>query len=130
MFSQTARFHSFLWLNNTHTHTQTYTHTHTHMWASQVVKDLPSNVRNMVSIPGKIPWRSKWQSTPVFLPGKSHGQRSLVGYSLWGLKRVGHILVTKQQQQHFIYICVCVYIYIYVHISLSLSLYIYIYIDR
>ena len=34
----------------------------------------------------KIPWRRKWQPTPVFLPGKSHGQRSLVGYSTWGLK--------------------------------------------
>ena len=31
-----------------------------------------------------IPWRREWQSTPVFLPGESHGQRSLVGYSLWG----------------------------------------------
>ena len=30
---------------------------------------------------GKIPWRRKWQLTPVFLSGKSHGQRSLVGYS-------------------------------------------------
>ena len=30
---------------------------------------------------GKIPWRRKWLPTPVFLPGKSHGQRSLVGYS-------------------------------------------------
>ena len=30
----------------------------------------------------KIPWRRKWQSTPIFLPRKSHGQRSLVGYSL------------------------------------------------
>ena len=29
---------------------------------------------------GKVPWRRKWQLTPVFLPGKSHGQRSLVGY--------------------------------------------------
>ena len=29
----------------------------------------------------KIPWRRKWQPSPVFLPGKSHGQRSLVGYS-------------------------------------------------
>ena len=28
---------------------------------------------------GKIPWRRKWQSTPILLPGKSHGQRSLVG---------------------------------------------------
>ena len=31
----------------------------------------------------KIPWRRSWQPTPVFLPGKSYGQRSLVG--LWGL---------------------------------------------
>ena len=31
--------------------------------------------------PEKIPWRRKWQPTPVFLPGKSHGQRSLAGYS-------------------------------------------------
>ena len=35
---------------------------------------------------GKISWRRKWQSTPVFLPGKSHGQRSLVGYSPLGNK--------------------------------------------
>ena len=38
----------------------------------------------------KLPWRGKWQPTPAFLPGKSYGQRSLVGYSPWGLKRVGH----------------------------------------
>jgi len=36
----------------------------------------------------KISWRRKWQPTPVFLPGKSHGQRSLVGYSPWGLKEL------------------------------------------
>ena len=35
---------------------------------------------------GKIPWRREWQPTPVFLPGKSHGQRTLVGYSPWGRK--------------------------------------------
>ena len=34
----------------------------------------------------KIPWRRKWQSTPEFLPRKSHGQRSLAGYSPWGHK--------------------------------------------
>ena len=34
----------------------------------------------------KIPWRRKWQPTPVFLPGKSHGQRSLEGYIPWGHK--------------------------------------------
>ena len=38
----------------------------------------------------KIPWRRSWQPTPVFLPGESLGQRSLVGYSPWGCKRVGH----------------------------------------
>ena len=35
---------------------------------------------------GRFPWRRKWQSTPVFLPGKSHGQRSLAGYCLWGCR--------------------------------------------
>ena len=45
----------------------------------------------------KTPWGRKWQPSTVFLPGKSHGQRSLVGYSPWGHKRVGHDLVTKQQ---------------------------------
>ena len=35
-------------------------------------------------------WRRKWQPSPVFLPGKSHGERSLVGYNLWGRKRVRH----------------------------------------
>ena len=35
---------------------------------------------------GKIPWRRKWLSTPVFLPGEFHGQRSLAGYRPWGQK--------------------------------------------
>ena len=40
---------------------------------------------------GTIPWRRKWQKpTLVFLPGKSHGQTSLAGYSPWGLKESGH----------------------------------------
>ena len=33
-------------------------------------------------------WRRKWQPTPVSLPGESHGQRGLVGYSLWGCKEL------------------------------------------
>ena len=37
----------------------------------------------------KIPWRRAWQPTPVFLPGGSHGQRSLVDYT--GFQRVGHV---------------------------------------
>ena len=42
----------------------------------------------------------KWQPTPVFLPRKFHGQRSLEGYSPWGSQRVGHDLVIQQQQQY------------------------------
>ena len=45
---------------------------------------------------GKILWRRKWQPIPVFLPGKSHRQRSLVGCSPWDCKRVRHDLATKQ----------------------------------
>ena len=37
---------------------------------------------------GKIPWSRAWQPTLVFLPRESHGQKSLVGYSPWGCKRV------------------------------------------
>ena len=51
---------------------------------------------------GKIPWRRKDQPTPVFLPGKSHEQRVLAGYRLWGHKQVGRNLTTKQE--HIIYI--------------------------
>ena len=51
-----------------------------------VVKNLPANagdIRDVGSVPGfrKIPWRRAWQPTPLFLPGESHGQRSLAGYS-------------------------------------------------
>ena len=37
---------------------------------------------------GKIPWKRKWQPTSVFLPGKSHGRRSLVGYTSGGCKEL------------------------------------------
>ena len=49
---------------------------------------------------------------PVFLPGKSHGQRSLAGHSQWGHKRVGHDLGTKQQQTYHI-ITITIYVCIY-----------------
>ena len=49
-----------------------------------IVKNLPTMQETRVqSLGQEDPWRRKWQPTPVFLPGKSHGQRSLVGYSLW-----------------------------------------------
>ena len=60
-----------------------------------------ANAGDMGSIPGLgwFPWRRKWQPTPVLLPGKAHGQRSLEGCSQWGCKRVRHSWATKQQQQ-------------------------------
>ena len=46
-----------------------------------------------------ISWRRAWQPTPVFLPGESHGQRSLAGYSPWCCKIIGHDWATKQLTQ-------------------------------
>ena len=46
---------------------------------------------------GKMSWRRKWQPTPVFLPGKSHGWRSLVAYSPWGHKESD---TTKRLHSH------------------------------
>ena len=37
-----------------------------------------------LSLSTVLPWGRKWQPTPVFLPGESQGQRSLVGCHLWG----------------------------------------------
>ena len=48
---------------------------------------------------GKIPWKRICQSTPVFLPGKSHGHRSLVGYSRWGHKESDMSEATEQCTQ-------------------------------
>ena len=48
-----------------------------------MVKNLPAMRKTWVR---KIPWRRERLPTPVFLLGESHGQRSLVGYSLWGHK--------------------------------------------
>ena len=65
-----------------------------------MVKNLPANAGDAEDsgwIPGKIPWRRKWQSTPVFLPGESHGQRSLVGYKSVSCKELD---ATEQLSTH------------------------------
>ena len=53
---------------------------------AQTVKRLPTMRETWVR---KIPWRRKWQPTPVLLPGKFHGQRNLVNYSPRGRKESG-----------------------------------------
>ena len=60
-----------------------------------MVKNMPAKQEVWVgSLVGKMPWKRKWQPSPVFLPGKSHGQRSLAGSK----KRVRKDFVTKKQQ--------------------------------
>ena len=60
-------------------------------------KESTCQARQVGSVPelGRSPGERKWQPTPVFLPRKSHGQRSLTGYSSWGWKRVRQDLATK-----------------------------------
>ena len=74
------------------------------IWASllaQRLKRLPAMRDTRVrSLGQKISWRRKWQPTPVFLPGESHGCRSLVGYSLRGRKESD---TTEQLHFHFPY---------------------------
>ena len=47
-------------------------------------KGIDKKIWYMYQVEYYFPWRRKWQPTPVFLPGESHGQRSLVGYSPQG----------------------------------------------
>ena len=64
-----------------------------------VVKNQPANAGDTGSIPGsgRFPWRRTWQPTPVFLPGKSNGQKSLVGYSPWDRKELNTTEETSMQ---------------------------------
>ena len=75
---------------------------------AQTVKSLPAVWETRVqSLCQEIPWRRKWQPTPVFLPGESHGQRNLAGYSPWGRKESD---TTERLHFHFslsIYIFQC-----------------------
>ena len=57
-----------------------------------------------------IPWRRKWQPTPVFLPGKPHGQRSLAAYSPWGCKELDTTEWLSCDTRK-----VCVYIHTHTH---------------
>ena len=69
-------------------------------------KESACNAGDLSSIPGfdswvgKNLWRRKWQPTPILLPGESHGQRSLVGYSPWVCKELGTIEVTLHACMH------------------------------
>ena len=61
---------------------------------------------------GKIPWRRQWQLTPVFLPGKFQGQRSLTGYSTWD-HRVRHDCTWAHVHTHT-HTCLLLLLYIFI----------------
>ena len=67
---------------------------------AQTVKHLPTmRETRFQSLGGKMPWKRKWQPAPVFLPGKSHGWMSLVGYSPWG-----HRELDTTERLHFYFL--------------------------
>ena len=65
---------------------------------AQIVKSLPAMQENWVwSLSREDPLRREQQPTPLFFPGESHGQRSLVGYSPWGCKELAPIMKTGHE---------------------------------
>ena len=69
-----------------------------------MVKNPPANAGNRLDPwVKKIPWRRAWLPTPVFLPGKSRGQRSLAGYSTWGRKESDTTEVNEHEGMHHLH---------------------------
>ena len=99
----------------THTHTHTYTHTHTffrlfsHIGHYRILNRVSHAIQQIfISYlfyvqQGIHIWRRQWHPTPVLLPGKSHGRRSLVGCSPWGLEELDMI---ERLHFHFSLLCI------------------------
>ena len=113
MLLQMALFHSFLELSNIpfyvgmcvclYTHMHIYIHIYMGFPGGSMIIKEPSYQCSRDGFDpwmGKVPWRRKWQSIPVFLPGESHGQRSLVSYSPWGHKESDMTEWLKWQQKY------------------------------
>ena len=76
-----------------------------------MVKNLPAMWETQIRLwVRKIPWRREWQPTPVSLPGKCHGQRSLAGYSTWGHKESD---MSEEPQKHVIYLFLVLSVFIH-----------------
>ena len=108
--------------NNNKTQSNVHTHTHVMLWVflhSLVVKNLPAYEGDTCIKHGFNPWfgKSVWrkqQPTPIVLPGKSHRQRSLVGYSPWHceeLTRLSDKTTTEQLSRYVLSI------YIFINLS-------------
>ena len=67
---------------------------------AQMVKNLPAMQETQVRfLVGKMPWRREWLPLPVFFPGKSHGQRSLAGYSPCSHKELALLRPTRGRRR-------------------------------
>ena len=86
-------------LKNTYIFIYTHTHIQQGYLSDSIVKNPPAKEMLFNSWVRKIRWRRNWQPTPVFVPGISHGQRSLLGQSPWGHRRVRHNLEINNIQQ-------------------------------
>ena len=78
-----------------------------------MIKNPPANAGDSNWIPGsgRSPGKGNGNPCLVSLPGKSHGQRSLVGYSPWDCEKVRHDLVTKQETAVFRFRCLEVFFF-------------------
>ena len=95
-----------------------YIHTHIYIiygllwWLSSKESSCQCRRHGFNPLVEKISRRRKWQTTPAFLPGKSHEHKSLVGYSSVGLQRVKYDLETKQQQSVLHIYCLALFSYL------------------
>ena len=94
--------YSMLLIEWTHTHTHTYTHPASLCLSGKESACQCRRHRRYRFDPWvrKIPWRKRWQPTPVFLPGEPLRQRSLANYSPQSHKRVGHNCMTEHTCLH------------------------------
>ena len=111
----------YIYMNSIYFHLFASMGFYAHLWTSLVTSGKESScqcrrqrIHEFDPWVGKIPGRREWQPTPLFLPEKYHEQRSLVGHSPWGHKRVGHNLATKQQPWTFTYLCISLYIRVFI----------------
>ena len=72
--------------------------------SGSVLKNLLANAKDMILTPGwgRSPGEGNGNPLQYSWSGESHGQRSLAGYGSWSCQRVGHDLVTKQQQGKYV----------------------------
>ena len=75
-----------------------------------------------------LPWRRKWQSTPIFVPGKSHGQSSLVGYNPGGCKELDMTEQPNNKNTYiYVYVCVCIHTHTYTYMCMYVCIHIHTY---